>query len=158
MECINEAPLRPSTNLGEQLITLHDFWDHWGFVPWKQGVFEGVSRRQRFVKGGFLGPIAEYGAWEAIVWAAGNQEEREVLWHSCTALPEVMTQRYLFLVDNPWSGRKIRSFAWGFKGYVEFYAYWPNFQAERKVKDLTGLVDLALTIEQRAATLQERRT
>jgi len=152
MECTNTASLQCDTALGQRLAPLHDFWEYWGFVPWQQGPFVGVSRRQRFVKGGLLGTIAEYAGWEAIVWNVGTQEERDALWHAAKPLPDIMTQRYVFLVENPWAGRKIRSFSWGFRGYFEFYAYWPTFPAQAKARDLTGLVDLALRIDAHTPT------
>lgn len=147
MEWPNTSSLHCDTALGQQLAKHHDFWEYWGFVPWQQGPFVGVSRQQRFVKGGLLGTIAEYAGWDAIVWNVGTQEERDALWQTAKPIPDIMTQRYVFLVENPWPGRKIRSFAWGFRGYFEFYAYWPTFPAQRKVRDLTGLVDLALRID-----------
>lgn len=134
---------------GRILESLDDFWAHWGFEPWRAEPFAGVSRVQRFVKDGFLGPIAEYGAWDCIVWASGTEEDRERLWKSIRPLPEIMTQRFVFLLDRPWAGRRIRSFTLGFKGYAEFYAYRPNCFGEpgrAEVKDLTALVDMGLSL------------
>ena len=98
-----------------------------------------------------MGPVAEYSAWEAIVWAPGTTEERENLWRSCVPLPDTITQRFLFLLENPWTKRRIRSFALGFRGFLEFYAYWPGADSHPKVRDLTGLVDLAQTHAPRPA-------
>lgn len=122
------------------------FWEHWGFSPWRDGSLAGVVRKQRFVKDGFLGPIAEYGAMDYIVWECGDEEKRQNLWRALKPLPEVMTQRFLFILPDPWPERRIRSFWLGFKGYVEFYAYWPAFisPAHEAPPDLSGLVDLAL--------------
>jgi len=132
-------------DLAEFLAGQVPFWHHWGFKPWSEGPLAGVSRRQRFVKDGFLGPIAEYGAWDYIVWAYGREEDRGRLWKSLNPLPEIMTQRFLFVLPNPWPERRIRSFCLGFKGYAEFYAYWPGSPQNKKLPpDLTGLVDLAL--------------
>jgi len=147
MEYMKKSSQDLTTNVGELLAVVPDFWEYWGFIPWQHGCFKGVAREQHFIKRGFLGPIAEYGAWEAIVWECGSQGERDVLWNSCKSIPEVMTQRYLFLLEDPWTGRKIRSLAWGFKGYVEYYSYWPGFTGDKMIKDLTGLVDLALAIK-----------
>ena len=149
MICATEITPALPADLGEYLASRHEFWEYWGFEPWREGPFAGVSRRPRFVKGGLLGPVAEYRAWEAIVWAPGTAEDRETLWHSCTPVPETMTQRFLFLLGRPWPKRRMRSFALGFRGFLEFHAYWPNARTEPKIRDLTGLVDLALTIEQR---------
>lgn len=124
------------------------FWEHWGFEPWRFGRLAGVARRQHFVKDGFLGRIAEYGAWDHIIWETGSVEDREQLWHSLVPRPEVMTQRFLFLLPEPKPGRRIKSFWLGFRGYAEFYEYRPGAgPAVGKGEipaDLSGLVDLAL--------------
>lgn len=137
--------------IGRILEPLDDFWEHWGFEPWEHGPFAGVSRRQRFVKDGFLGKIAEYHAWECIVWQAGTAGERETLWNTISPLPEILTQRYLFLLDEPWTKRRIKSFFLGFKGYAEFYAYRPlpdgGFGCN-DAKDLTELVAMGIRLSE----------
>ena len=133
--------------MAEHLSSLHQFWEHWGFSPWQSLPFAGVARRQRFVKDGILGSVAEYGAWEAIVWRSGSQADRNALWKALSPLPEVITQRFLFLLPDPWPERRIRSFLLGFRGYAEFYAYHPDKPGHPKVRDLTGLIDLALTLQ-----------
>lgn len=139
-----------STNsLADQLAPLHGFWEHWGFAPWSRPPFVGVSRVQRFVKGGLLGRVAEYRAWDGIAWMPGEEADREHLWRACRPMTDVMTQRYLFLLEEPWTERRIRSFAWGFLGYLEFYAYWPGKDGDAKARDLTGLIDLALRLEEK---------
>lgn len=158
MECVSQRNLQPvgpepeakagpgAAQLPAGLADLAGFWEHWGFEPWRQGPFAGVSRRQRFVKSGLLGPVAEYEAWEAVVWQSGSQEERQRLWRGLAPRPNIMTQRFLFLLAEPSAERKIRSFCLGFRGYVEFYFYWPGRAGNPKAADLTGLVDLALKI------------
>ena len=137
--------------LPEALSRMTAFWDHLGFEPWNYGKLSGVVRRQRFVKGGFLGPIAEYGAWDHIVWQAGAAEDRENLWRSLVPRPEVMTQRFLFLRPEAQPGRRIKSFWPGFRGYAEFYEYWPGAELLGCPNDvpraLGGLVDLALNTD-----------
>lgn len=138
---------------------LQNFWNHWGFTLWSLPPFAGVCRVQRFIKNGFLGKIAEYQAWEAIVWQCGSQDARNLLWKNSKPMPEVLTQRFLFLVPDPWPERRIRSFFFGLRGYLEFYAYDPRpfppdcrtCMGHPKVQDLTGLVDLAVGLEQEAA-------
>ena len=149
MICATDIPAAPDVNLGDTLASRHDFWEYWGFEPWTMGPFAGVSRKPRFVKGGILGPLAEYRAWEAIVWTPGTAEEREKLWNSCSPVPDTMTQRFLFLLEDPWPKRRMRSFTLGFRGFLEFHAYWPQCKTESRIRDLTGLVDLALSIDQR---------
>lgn len=135
--------------IGEHLVCVNDFWDHWGFEPWEMGPLAGVSRHQHFIKDGFLGRIAEYRAWDCIVWAPGAEEDRKNLWNTMRPLKDVMTQRFLFLVPNPWPERRIKSFFLGFRGYVEFYAYWPTpggGTSAKEVKDLADLVDMGLRL------------
>ncbi len=135
--------------IGDYLAQCDAFWDHWGFEPWEMGPLAGVSRRQRFIKDGFLGPIAEYHAWDCIVWQPGTGEDRKNLWDSMRPLEDDMTQRLLILLVNPRPARRIKSFALGFKGYVEFYAYWPSPEggtSAKEVKDLADLVDMGLRL------------
>lgn len=130
----------------ETLEARADLWAYWGFEPWRSGSLRGVFRRQHFVKDGFLGKIAEYGAWDYIVWRAGGEAERQTLWNTVRPVAEIMTQRFLFVLPEPWPGRRVKSFWLGFKGYVEFFAYWPlaGPAAKEVPPDLSGLVDLAL--------------
>jgi len=134
---------------------LHDFWAHWGFEPWSESPFIGVSRRQRFVKSGLLGKVAEFYAWDGIVWVSATDEERAGLWYSRKAMPDIITQRFLFLLENPWAERRIRSFLLGFRGYVEFYAYYPGSNFHPRVKDLTGLVDLGMNLLHQPAVCED---
>ncbi|MDR1709263.1 MAG: hypothetical protein LBS70_06035 [Candidatus Accumulibacter sp.] len=119
-----------------------DFWRHWGFEPWAEAPFAGVSRRQRFVKSGLLGRVAEFFAWDFIVWSSGTEEDRKTLWEKRGPMPEIISQRFLFLLEKPWNERRMRSFSLGFQGYLEFFAYCPGSAGHAKAKDLTGLVDL----------------
>ncbi len=129
----------------EALAAVSAFWAHWGFQPWRRENLAGVARRQHLVKDGFLGRIAEYGAWDYIVWEAGRAEDREALFRSLAPRPEIMTQRFLFVMPDPAPERRVKSFWLGFRGYAELYAYWPPGPAGRGAPpDLTGLVELAL--------------
>ena len=143
----------PQTLAGH-LESIPKFWEHWRFVPWKMGPFKGMERDARFVKDGILGPVAQYKAWDYIVWQAGTEEERLDFWKSIKPLPDVMTQRFLFVLPEPWPERRIRSFLLGLKGYVEFYASWPGGELKgvynNKIRDLAGLVELGLTMPEGA--------
>ncbi|MDR1359393.1 MAG: hypothetical protein LBJ82_00280 [Deltaproteobacteria bacterium] len=130
---------------------LQEFWEHWGFALWSYPPFAGVSRRQHFVKSGILGRIAEFKAMDYIVLDGGTEEDREDLWRNCRPLPDIMTQRFLFVLENPWPGRRIRSFVWGFKGYLEFYAYKPGGENIDKIQDLTGLIELGFGLLRKTA-------
>jgi len=133
--------------IAQSLLSRKDFWKYWGFTPWEQPPFSGVCREQHFVKKGFLGPMAEFHAWEAIIWDTGTQPERESLWRSINPRPDVLTQRFLFLLDEPWKERRVRSFWLGLKGYVEFFACKPGCTPHSKVQDLAGLVELVLALD-----------
>lgn len=135
------APVKP------RLACQKEFWGHWGFLPWSSPPFEGVARGQHFVKQGLLGPLAEYRAWEAIVWSCGGKADREALWRSLSHKSDVFTQRFLFLLEEPWTERRIRSFWFGLRGYAEFFAWRPGLAGHEKARDLTGLVELALALE-----------
>ena len=132
------------------LARLSDFWSHWGFEPWRRPPFEGVQRLQRFVKSGILGKVAEFRALDHIIWSAVSSEDLTRLWQDSKPVADIMTQRYLFLRENAWPERRLRSFAFGFLGYLEFYAYWPGLESHAKVRDLSGLVDLGLDLLQKA--------
>ena len=131
----------------EQLAAVPDFWEHCGFVPWSRGCLAGVSREQHFIKDGFLGRIAEYRAFDCIIWEAGSEDEREALWRALAPLPEVMTQRFLFVRNDPVPRRRIRSFWGGLRGFAEFYSFWPGAEKGNAPRDLAGLILLALEVE-----------
>jgi hypothetical protein len=61
-------------------------------------------------------------------------------------MPDIISQRFLFLLESPWTERRIRSFTLGLRGYVEFYAYYPGSDFHPRAKDLTGLVDLGMNL------------
>ena len=141
------APV-PAQDVGGILAPLDGFWEHWGFEPWSDGSLRGVSRLQRFVKDGFLGRIAEYRAWDCIVWEAGTADDRERIWKTARPMPDVMTQRFVFLLDQSWPKRRIRSFAFGFRGYLEFFGYRPAHPGSEcaGARDLTDLVDMGMRL------------
>ncbi len=134
-----------AAELADRLAARTAFWRHWGFEPWSHGALAGAARRQRFVKDGLLGRIAEYGAWDYIVWRPGTPEDREALWAGLRPRPDIMTQRFLMLRPGPRPGRRVKSFRLGFCGYAELYEYWPGAgRSTGAPADLAGLADLAL--------------
>jgi hypothetical protein len=138
-----------SSSLPARLAAVPDFWEYWGFVPWTWGKLAGVSRDQHFIKDGFLGRIAEFRAFDCIIWDVGSEEEREAFWRSLAPLPEVVTQRFLFLRDEPDPRRRARSFWGGLRGFAEFYSFWPGAEKENAPRDLSGLILLALEMEEK---------
>lgn len=148
---------RTVSDIGPMLEPLSEFWEHWGFEPWSRGGLVGVSRLQRFVKDGFLGCIAEYRAWDCLVWDAGGEEDRRELWRHVKPMPEVMTQRFVFLLEDPWPERRIRSFLFGLRGYVEFYGYnplSPGGAASVAAKDLTELVHMGVRLSAKGSVFE----
>jgi len=145
--------------LGDHLARIDGFWEHWGFEPWSKGPFVGVARLQRFTKDGFLGPIAQYQAWDCIVWQPGTEKDRNTLWDTLSPLEDVMTQRFLFILEDPWPNRRIKSFVLGFKGYLEFHAYWPAFvggASAKEIRDLADLVDMGLRLALTGRSVMDR--
>ena len=146
---MNKYPFDDIEEIGRLLDSVDPFWEHWGFERWESAPFSGVIRRQRFVKDGILGPIAEYQALDYIIWVSGSGEERETLWQTIRPMKDTMTQRFLFIVENPWNNRRIKSFFAGLKGYVEFYAYRPTDDGglgTTEIADLTGLIHMGLRL------------
>lgn len=129
-------------------------WNYWGFEPWNLGELSGVRRRIAFVKPALIGEVARYYAVDTIVWAVGSDASRENLWTSTRPIEEVMTQRFLFLIDGEIQLFRIQSFMFGFKGYKEFHSYWPGRGWNRRIKDLAPLIDKAIEIHQGADTVE----
>lgn len=125
-------------------------WSYWGFEPWNLGELSGVRRRVAFVKPALIGEVARYYAVDTIVWTAGSDASRENLWSSTHPVEDVMTQRFLFLIDREAPLFRIQSFMLGFKGYKEFHTYWPGGKWNRRIKDLAPLVDKAIEIHRGA--------
>jgi len=128
----------------------HDMglWGYWGFEPWHLGAMSGVRRRVAFVKPALIGEVARYYAIDTIVWVTASEAARENLWTSTRPAEDVMTQRFLFLVDDEKPQCRIKSFLFGIKGYKELYTYWPGKQMHRRLQDLAPLVDKALALRE----------
>lgn len=121
-------------------------WDYWGFKPWNLGAMAGVRRKIAFVKPALLGEVARYYAVDTIVWSPASEAAREHLWSSTRPVEDVMTQRFLFLIDQNPPLHSIKSFLFGFKGYKEFHSYWPGRQYPKRLNDLAPLVDKAIAL------------
>ena len=125
------------------LMSDPELWSYWGFTPWTSNGMNGVRRRVTFVKDGLLGEVCRYFADDCIVWRhSGEKEMRYVLDHG---IPErdVMTQRFLFVVDPSVKFRKIRSFLLGFRGFIEVHSYSVHGSYDKRIRDLAQLVDKA---------------
>lgn len=121
-------------------------WEYWGFEPWAQGAMAGVRRVVTFVRPALLGEVARYYAIDTIIWTPASETAREILWTSTRPAADVMTQRFMFLLDRERPMFRIKSFALGLKGYKEFHSYWPGRKWDRRLKDLAPLVDKAIEL------------
>ncbi|MDR1732529.1 MAG: hypothetical protein LBR61_10610 [Synergistaceae bacterium] len=120
-----------------------EMWTYLGFTPWEQGSMQGVSRQITMVKGSLMLPIAKYYAWDYIVWLHRDGPDIEWLLREWKPLPDVVTQRFLLVGGSGSDKRRVKSFAFGFRGFLEIYSYTPGGPYHPKVKDLIPPVDLA---------------
>ena len=126
-----------------KLAAKEDMWTYLGFEPWEQGTMQGVSRKITMVKDSLLGPVAKYYALDYVVWAHQGLRDIDYVMREWLPLPDVVTQRFLF-VGGPTGGRrKARSYWLGLKGFLEGYSYTPGENCHARIKDLTPPIDLA---------------
>lgn len=140
---------------------VHDFtvlaqaealWRHWGFEPWSHAGLEGLRRRVTFSKGGLLGEVARYYALDFIIWRHDGREACRRIVTSWGPEPDVMLQRFVFVVDDGAQLWRRRAFWFGFKGYLEVWACAPGAKAPRKLRDLAPLISEAWRRAQGGAT------
>ncbi len=119
-----------------------EFWGHWGFEPWQWEGLEGVWRRVDFKKGSLLGQVALYYSYDFILWKHQGLISRDFLLQHRKWEPDLMTQRFLLLGTEEDSKPWIKSFLWGFRGFLEVFRYSPEGKKKghRKFRDLTDLV------------------
>ncbi len=125
-----------------------EFWGHWGFEPWRWEGLEGVWRRVDFKKGSLLGEVARYYSYDFIVWKHQGLLSREYILQHRKWEPDLMTQRFLLLGAEADASPQVRSFYWGFRGFVEVFRFSPSAfsssssrkKGHRKFRDLTNLV------------------
>jgi len=118
-----------------------EFWAHWGFEPWRWEGLEGVWRRVDFKKGSLLGQVALYYSYDFIVWKHQGLLTKDFLLQHRMWEPDLMTQRFLLLGAEEDSRPWMRSFYWGFRGFVEVLRHSPGEKrGHRKFRDLTDLV------------------
>jgi len=123
--------------------SIPEFWGHWGFEPWQWQGMEGVWRRVDFKKGALLGEVARYCSYDFIVWKHQGLLSKDYLLQHREWEPDLMTQRFLLLGAEGDSRPWIRSFYWGFRGFVEVLRFSPassDKKGHRKFRDLTNLV------------------
>ena len=59
---------------------------------------------------------------------------------------DVVSQRFMFLLDLPEPMRRIRSFLFGLRGFAEYHSYWPGGCYDVRLKDLAPLTDQAVAL------------
>lgn len=124
-----------------------DLWEYWGFSPWNSDGMKGVYRRVTFVKNALIGEVCRYYADDYIIWGHNGKADRQRILKTCRPQPDLMTQRYLFVDGAESAGEcSIRSFLFGFRGYVEVHTFTPGGSFEKRIKDLAPLVDKALEL------------
>lgn len=116
-------------------------WDYWRFEPWAKEDMKGLYRRVTFSKGGFFGEVARYFADDYIVFSYG-ESSLEWVRQNWTYEKDVMIHRFVFLSPKAFE-KRVKAFAWGFRGYLETYLYAPMGRKYVKIKDLTPLIDKA---------------
>ncbi|NLL37189.1 MAG: hypothetical protein GX256_06670 [Fretibacterium sp.] len=135
---IQEASILSYDKLSES----GEMWSHLGFEPWQHQGMQGVSRKITMKKTSFLGPVAVYYAWDYILWHHAGQHDVDYLLTRWAPLPDVVTQRFVLIgLSEP--QRKVRSFCFGFRGFLEIYAYTPGEAHHKRIRDLTPAVDFA---------------
>ena len=125
-----------------------DFWSHAGFEPWEHKGMEGVFRQVTFVKDSHMGVIAEYYAYDYIVWTHRGETDGDYILENWKPLKETMMQRFILLEDNATEKRKVRSFLFGFKGYLEVYHYSVKGTYDKKFRDLVPIIDKGMELAQ----------
>jgi hypothetical protein len=120
-------------------------WEYLKFEPWSEQNLQGVCKKITFVKGGFIGTVAEYYVLDYIIWKHCGVSDIEKMYVTCKPKIDVMTQRFLF-VGNVLGAPlvKMKSFWLGLGGYAEIYSYSPGGEFHHKVKDIIPFVDFAL--------------
>ncbi|MDD2206206.1 MAG: hypothetical protein WCQ97_00490 [Aminobacterium sp.] len=123
-----------------------DFWTYWGFEPWSHNLMRGVYRKVTFVKDSLLGEVGKYYAYDYIVWSHQGRHDAEYILSTWKPIPEVMTQRFLFIEEISSFPKKVKMFFFGLKGFIEVYSYVPGTKWNPKIKDLAPLVNKAREI------------
>lgn len=120
------------------------YWDDWRFEPWSDGTASGLYRRADFIKASLVGEVGRYAADDYIVWRY-EEGDIERIFRAARPEPGLMLQRYLFVRPEGKLERKSRSFCLGFKGFVDVWLYTPKSPTNRRLRDLSQLVDVAWT-------------
>ena len=112
-----------------------------GFTPWTDNGLQGYYRRNTFKKDSMIGVVAEYYAEDYIVEQHSGVDSVEYILANYKAKPDVVKQR-LLLWQHPQEKVKVKSFALGFKGWLEVWGYQENCKPQKKFRDLLELLEL----------------
>lgn len=119
-----------------------DAWEAWGFEPWRHGALCGVHRRIDARKESMLGVIADYSAHDYVIWRHSGMEDAERVFRTWGPLPDVMSQRFVFISDESARGR-VRSYWFGLRGFLEVHSHRFHGKPTRRIADLAVLIDRA---------------
>ena len=125
------------------LASAVELWSSWGFEPWQHGEMAGVYRRVTVRKGSLLGDVARYYADDYVVWRHRGEADRAAVADSWRPVRDVMTQRFVFVDEAADGERKCRSFWLGLRGFLEVYGYRIGGGGDKRIRDLTHLIDAA---------------
>ena len=110
-----------------------------GFEAWGQDGLQGYYRRNTFKKDSMLGVVAEYYAEDYILEQHNGAATVEYILANYQAKPDVVKQRFL-LCDYQQEQIRTKSFAWGFKGWLEIWGYQAESKPKKKFNDLVELL------------------
>jgi hypothetical protein len=126
------------------LSEIEDYWEEIGFKPWSWNGLQGVYRRVTFRKGAMLGEVARYYADDYIVWDHEDEKSAEEIFRLWKGEEEVMSHRILLLGDKTWEKHRQKTFLWGYRGWVEVYAFRIGDEPHKRFKDLAHWAAMGL--------------
>lgn len=113
-----------------------DYWDEIGFNLWEGNGLRGVYRRVTFRKGAMLGEVARYYADDYIIWSHRGEEDVKAIFRDWKGEEDVMTHRILLLGEETWEKHRQKTFFWGYRGWVEVYAFRIGDEPHKRFRDL----------------------
>lgn len=126
------------------LGNIGDYWEEIGFSKWKGLGLSGVYRRVTVRKGSLLGEVARYYADDYIIWEHLGDESVRRIFSEWKGEPEVMVHRILLLGDETWKTNRQKSFRWGFRGWVDLFAFSIGDKPLKRFADLAHWASMGL--------------
>jgi len=126
------------------LEKIGDYWEEIGFAKWKGLGLSGVYRRVTVRKGSLLGEVARYYADDYIIWEHMGDESVRRIFREWKGEPEVMVHRILLLDDETWKKNRQKSFRWGFRGWVDVFAFSVGDEPLKRFADLAHWASMGM--------------